>query len=130
MAGVVVSRTFTAPSKEILHALWDVKGESCWNSISWEASLGGKTVSGRMNDFCSEIKCGMGAGERNSWEKNDVLLLNRIELEEGGVCWAHVSSQIHSSVEFFYGILMNLYMQCKNQFRWCSKRMCSTTFKP
>lgn len=54
----------------------------------------------------------MGWGrEREILEKKNQDV--RIELEEGGVCKAHVSFQIHSSVEFLYGVLMRLYMRCK-----------------
>lgn len=42
-----------------------------------------------------------------------MLPLERIELEEECVCKDDVSSQIHSSVEFFNGVLMKLRMQCK-----------------
>lgn len=57
--------------------------------------VGAETVSGVMNDCCSEMKCGVGAGEtflrrkkkqKNAQNTQDVLLLERIELEEGGVC--------------------------------------------
>lgn len=46
-------------------------------------------LSGIMNDCCSKIKCGVGAGEkcwRGKNQTSDVLPLERIELEEGGVC--------------------------------------------
>lgn len=55
--------------------------------MSWEDSFGGETASGIMNDCCSETKCGVGAGVKFlKKQKRSVLPLERIELEEGGVC--------------------------------------------
>lgn len=67
-----------------------------------------------MSDCCSKIKCGVGSGDRFFEKKySAVLLLERTELEEEGVCRDHLSSQIHSSVGSFTEHLLNYICSVK-----------------